>query len=68
MDREGDPTEVFDLTASLGEGSYGSVWKGCRKDNKVEVAIKVIPVEEDLTELMKEIKILEECHSDFIVS
>lgn len=37
-----------------------------RRDGKT-VAVKVIPVENDLTDLMKEIAILERCCSAYIV-
>src|SRR4051794_9160694 len=63
-----DPAELFEVLAKLGEGSYGSVFKALdRRDGKV-VAIKVLEVEnEDTAELQKEINILKECNSDFIV-
>ncbi|CEO99960.1 non-specific serine/threonine protein kinase [Plasmodiophora brassicae] len=62
-----DPTQLFDLLERLGQGSYGSVFKARdRRDGKT-VAVKVIPVENDLTDLMKEIAILERCCSAYIV-
>jgi len=64
-----DPTEIFEILQKLGEGSYGSVFKALdHRDGKM-VAIKVLEVENDDTaELQKEINILKECHSDFVVA
>ena len=48
--------------------SYGSVFKALDKRDGKIVAIKVLEVEnEDTLELMKEINILKECNSDYIV-
>jgi len=65
---EEDPSEVFEVLAKLGEGSYGSVFKALdKRDNKI-VAIKDLEVEnEDTTDLRKEINFLKDCHSEFIV-
>ena len=47
--------------------SYGSVWKARHiKSNRV-VAIKIIPADSELNDLMKEITILKECNSDYII-
>eukprot|EP00457_Paulinella_chromatophora_P005908 gb/GEZN01005926.1/.p1 GENE.gb/GEZN01005926.1/~~gb/GEZN01005926.1/.p1 ORF type:complete len:467 (+),score=87.63 gb/GEZN01005926.1/:210-1610(+) len=64
-----DPSEVFEILAKLGEGSYGSVYKALdQRDGKI-VAIKVLEVEnDDIAELSKEINILKDCHSPFIVA
>jgi serine/threonine protein kinase len=51
-----DPNAIFDLVERLGEGSYGAVWKGRHKETSDLVAIKIIPVENDLADLLKEIK------------
>ena len=47
--------------------SYGVVQKGIDKVDGGVVAIKIIPCEEDISDLMKEISILQECQSDEIV-
>ena len=47
--------------------SYGSVWKAIHKKSKRVVAVKIIPVEQDLNDLMKEITILKECRNDYII-
>eukprot|EP01104_Vermistella_antarctica_P013619 TRINITY_DN4153_c0_g1_i1.p1 TRINITY_DN4153_c0_g1~~TRINITY_DN4153_c0_g1_i1.p1 ORF type:complete len:448 (-),score=126.98 TRINITY_DN4153_c0_g1_i1:8-1351(-) len=66
-DTEKDPDEIFDLTEKLGEGSYGSVWKGVHKKNKMTIAIKQVPIEDDLEDLLKEIDVMKACSSPFIV-
>jgi len=64
-----DPTERFEILAKLGEGSYGSVFKALDKKDGMIVAIKVLEVEnDDIAELQKEINILKDCHSSFIVA
>jgi len=63
-----DPVELFDLVERLGEGSYGEVYSAVEKKTGAEVAIKVIPLEADIEELVKEIEILKMCDSPQIVS
>jgi len=65
---DADPVELFDLVERLGEGSYGEVYSAVEKATGDEVAIKVIPLETDIDELVKEIQILKACDSSFIVS
>eukprot|EP00753_Platysulcus_tardus_P005750 PLAT13678.1.p1 GENE.PLAT13678.1~~PLAT13678.1.p1 ORF type:complete len:538 (+),score=248.35 PLAT13678.1:22-1635(+) len=67
-DHDADPSELFELMEPLGEGSYGSVYKARRKATAELVAVKVIPVENELEDLMREIDILRKCASDYIVS
>lgn len=65
-----DPTEIFTVLQKLGEGSYGSVFKALdARDNSI-VAIKVLEAEgdEDTAELQKEIDILKECNSEYVVA
>jgi hypothetical protein len=63
-----DPSELFEVLAKLGEGSYGSVYKALDKRDGKLVAIKVLEVEnEDTIELQKEINILRECDCEWIV-
>lgn len=47
--------------------SYGEVYNARHLETGEIVAIKVIPVEADLSEFKKEIDILKKCHSDYIV-
>lgn len=61
------PEEVFDIICKLGEGSYGSVYKALYKESGVVVAIKLVPIESDLHEIIKEISIMQQCDSPFVV-
>ncbi|KAG9353421.1 hypothetical protein JZ751_018017 [Albula glossodonta] len=61
------PEEVFDLLEKLGEGSYGSVFKANYKETGEIVAIKQVPVESDLQEIIKEISIMQQCNSPHVV-
>ena len=61
------PEEVFDIICKLGEGSYGSVYKALHKDTGSVVAIKLVPLESDLHEIIKEISIMQQCDSPYVV-
>ncbi|AWP02179.1 Serine/threonine-protein kinase 4 [Scophthalmus maximus] len=61
------PEEVFDVLEKLGEGSYGSVFKANYKETGEIVAIKQVPVESDLQEIIKEISIMQQCNSPYVV-
>ncbi|XP_063055640.1 serine/threonine-protein kinase 3-like [Engraulis encrasicolus] len=61
------PEEVFDMLEKLGEGSYGSVYKAIHKESGQVVAIKQVPVESDLQEIIKEISIMQQCDSPYVV-
>ena len=61
-----DPNDIFELTEKLGEGSYGSVYKGIHKASSEAVAIKMVPVDGDFEDLAKEIRILRKCESNYI--
>ncbi|KAG8464045.1 hypothetical protein KFE25_000213 [Diacronema lutheri] len=63
----GDPTEEFTLSEKLGEGSFGVVYKGVRIETNELVAVKIIPVEADYSEVRHEIEILKQCDSADIV-
>eukprot|EP00053_Salpingoeca_punica_P019366 m.195275 g.195275 ORF g.195275 m.195275 type:complete len:455 (-) comp17634_c0_seq5:2354-3718(-) len=62
-----DPEEVFQLLEKLGEGSYGSVVKAMHRSSHQVVAIKQVPMESDLQEVVKEISMMRQCDSPFIV-
>mmetsp|Transcript_14901 Transcript_14901/g.28925 ORF Transcript_14901/g.28925 Transcript_14901/m.28925 type:complete len:321 (+) Transcript_14901:1701-2663(+) len=62
-----DPSSVYELLQLIGEGTYGTVWKAAHKRTGELVAIKVIPVDDDTTELEEEIDILGRCDSVFCV-
>nr|UDP68763.1 HIPPO protein [Hydra vulgaris] len=59
--------EVFDLLAKLGEGAYGSVYKAMHKESGEVLAIKQVPVDTDLQEIIKEISIMQQCDSPYVV-
>uniref|UniRef100_A0A665UAH7 non-specific serine/threonine protein kinase n=1 Tax=Echeneis naucrates TaxID=173247 RepID=A0A665UAH7_ECHNA len=61
------PEEVFDILEKLGEGSYGCVFKANFKETGEIVAIKQVPVESDLQEIIKEISIMQQCNSPHVV-
>lgn len=61
------PDQVFDLLEKLGEGSYGSVHKARHKETGKILAIKQVPVDTDLQEIIKEISIMQQCDSDHVV-
>ena len=64
-----DPNDIFDLVELLGEGSYGAVYKATYKSDPAvaPVAIKIIPADEDLSSLKREIAILDKCRCPFVV-
>jgi len=59
--------EVFDIICKIGRGSYGSVYKALHKESGQVLAIKQVPVDTDLQEIIKEISIMQQCDSPFIV-
>lgn len=59
--------QEFTLIEKLGEGSFGTVYKGVRIDTNALVAVKIIPLESDHSEVEREIEILRECDSKYIV-
>eukprot|EP00096_Caligus_rogercresseyi_P009480 TRINITY_DN3232_c0_g1_i1.p1 TRINITY_DN3232_c0_g1~~TRINITY_DN3232_c0_g1_i1.p1 ORF type:complete len:526 (-),score=87.05 TRINITY_DN3232_c0_g1_i1:145-1722(-) len=61
------PEEVFDIVCKLGEGSYGSVYKSIHKESSQVLAIKQVPVDTDLQEIIKEISIMQQCDSPYVV-
>lgn len=61
------PEEVFDIMCKLGEGSYGSVYKAVHKESGQVLAIKQVPVDTDLQEIIKEISIMQQCDSLYVV-
>eukprot|EP01118_Nematostelium_gracile_P006090 TRINITY_DN1947_c0_g1_i1.p1 TRINITY_DN1947_c0_g1~~TRINITY_DN1947_c0_g1_i1.p1 ORF type:complete len:436 (-),score=149.68 TRINITY_DN1947_c0_g1_i1:71-1378(-) len=67
-DKRRDPSKDFKLLEKLGEGSYGAVWKAQHLKTTTITAIKRVPVENDLDEILNEIKIMKQCRSPYIIS
>lgn len=61
------PEEVFDIMEKLGEGSYGSVYKAIHKESSEVLAIKQVAVDTDLQDIIKEISIMQQCDSPYVV-
>ncbi|CAK5090001.1 unnamed protein product [Meloidogyne enterolobii] len=61
------PDEIFDIVSKVGEGSYGSVHKALHKASGRSLAIKMVPVDTDLQEIIKEITIMQQCDSRHVV-
>lgn len=62
-----EPEEVFELLEKLGEGSYGSVHQARHRATGRIIAIKQVPVDSDLQEIIKEISIMQQCECANIV-
>ena len=65
-----NPYDVFTLGEKLGEGSFGSVYKGYHKESQFLLAIKEIGVvKEKLSEDIKtEIEVLKKCKHKNVVA
>lgn len=65
---ERQPEEVFDLVEEIGKGSYGTVHRAILKeDGELEVAIKKVILDNELHDIIKEIAIMQQCESPFVV-
>lgn len=47
-----DPEEEFELLELIGEGAYATVYKGRHKEDGQIVAIKIIPMVDDVENLV----------------
>jgi len=54
----GNPDDVFTFIGKIGEGSYGSVYKALHKRTSEIVSIKVVPIEDDYNDIIKEINFM----------
>lgn len=62
MEDLGDnPSDAFDLLEKRGSGTYGTVFKALHRKSGQVVAIKQVPLEGELDDLMKEIKFMKSC-------
>ncbi|CAG9330471.1 unnamed protein product [Blepharisma stoltei] len=62
-----DPEEMFFLWDKIGEGAYGSVFRGIHKLTGSRVAIKIIPIGDDIESLKTEISIMKQLSHPNIV-
>ncbi|CAF0807265.1 unnamed protein product [Didymodactylos carnosus] len=62
-----DMDYVLDIVCKIGKGSYGCVYKARHRETGHLLAIKQVPVESDLQEIVKEISIMKQCDSPYIV-
>ncbi|RKO97636.1 serine/threonine kinase 3, partial [Caulochytrium protostelioides] len=63
-----DPEAVFHILEKVGEGSYGQVVKAMHLRTSTVCAIKMIPIENDLNESIKEISMMMGCDSNYVVN
>ena len=57
-DLKNDPESMFQMMDKLGEGSYGAVYKAMHKASSTLVALKIVPVDNDLDDILKEISVM----------
>jgi len=64
-----DPEELFQTLEVLGQGTYGTVYKALHIKTGKIVAAKIVGIidKDQLESLKKEVKILRECQSSYIV-
>eukprot|EP01112_Ceratiomyxa_fruticulosa_P011179 TRINITY_DN3018_c0_g1_i1.p1 TRINITY_DN3018_c0_g1~~TRINITY_DN3018_c0_g1_i1.p1 ORF type:complete len:963 (-),score=250.30 TRINITY_DN3018_c0_g1_i1:195-3083(-) len=62
-----DPSLEFDLKDNLGKGSFGAVYLAEHKKTGHLVAVKQVLVNEDFMEILKEINIMKQCNSKYVV-
>ncbi|KAF1744334.1 hypothetical protein MXB_4591 [Myxobolus squamalis] len=58
---------VFKILYKLGQGSYGVVFKAIHITSNNTLAIKQLPVGSDIKDIVKEISIMQQCDSKYIV-
>jgi serine/threonine protein kinase len=62
-----DPEKNLHLLEKLGEGSYGTVHKARTIPTNAIVAVKIVPVDNDLDEVIKEINIMKQCKNEYVI-
>jgi len=66
--QKGNPEDIFRILEPIGEGSFGSVYKAIDKRDSETVALKIMPIETEATDLEKEIAIMEKVKSPYVVN
>ncbi|KNE71017.1 STE/STE20/MST protein kinase [Allomyces macrogynus ATCC 38327] len=67
-ERAGTLEDAFSVEEKIGQGSYGSVFRGTHKRTGAVVALKKVPIDGDLDSLMHEITVLQACDSPAIIA
>ncbi len=62
-----DLHDVFEISELIGKGSYGSVFKAFHHETGLQVAMKKIPIDSDLIDIVREISIMKQCDNKNIV-
>jgi len=62
----GNPNDNFEMLECLGEGTYGSVYISEDKKAGRQVALKIVPIDNDEEEIQQEIDIMRMCDSPYI--
>ncbi|EDR28356.1 serine/threonine protein kinase, putative [Entamoeba dispar SAW760] len=57
----------FEVVEKLGEGSYGSVFHAIHKPTGTHAAVKTVRIDGDTTDVEKEIVLMKQCDTDYIV-
>ena len=62
-----DSAKDFEEVEKLGEGSYGAVIHALHRPTQTHVAVKTVTIEGDVTDVKKEIDLMKQCDSDYVV-
>ncbi|ELP87773.1 serine/threonine protein kinase, putative [Entamoeba invadens IP1] len=63
----GECYKDFKTVESLGEGSYGSVFHAIHVPTGTHAAVKTVKIDGDTTDIEKEIELMKQCNTDYIV-
>jgi len=63
----GDPSKLFELKDCLGEGTYGMVWVATEKATGRDMALKIVPIDNDLEEIEQECEVMKISTSPYVV-
>lgn len=62
-----DPEVIFQKLEMLGQGSFGVVYKCLHRESGSIVAAKIMNIEDEIDSFKKEVDILKECKSPYII-